>query len=67
MKLPEILKSKKAQAVIVGLVTVLCKDVLGLGAEEVKMIVALVGTYVLGQGLADNGKEAAKVDKAPAP
>ena len=66
MKIPEVLKSKKFQAFLLGLVSVVCSKLLGLGEEETKMIVGLVAAYVLGQGIADNGKEAAKV-APPAP
>lgn len=62
MKMPEVLKSKKFQAFLLGMVAVICKSLLGLEDAQIAMIVGLVGTYVLGQGLADVGKEAAKED-----
>ena len=62
MKLPDILKSKKGQAFLSGLLALCLKDLLGLDAPTVTSIVALVGSYVLGQGIADHGKEKAKVE-----
>ena len=63
MNIPEVFKSKKAQAVFMGVVAVLLKDGLGLSPEDVTMILGLIATYVLGQGIADHGKEAAKESK----
>ena len=67
MKVPEILKSKKAHALILGILAVILSKIVGLSDEEVNKIVALVGTYILGQGISDNGKEAAKINVAPTP
>ena len=58
----EILASKKALAAIVAiLVWVVGKAGLDLDAADLAPIVAVLMTYILGQGLADKGKEAAKV------
>lgn len=65
MKIPEVLKSKKFQAFLLGLIAVACKTLLSLDENQIQMIVGLVATYVLGQGIADAGKEAAK--EAPKP
>lgn len=65
MKIPEVLKSKKAQALLLGVVAICLKQLIGLSDEDVTKIVGLIGTYILGQGVADNGKEAVKVDSAP--
>lgn len=61
MKIPEIFKSKKFQAFALGMVAVACKSLLGLSEEQIQLIVGLVATYVLGQGVADMGKSAAVV------
>lgn len=66
MKVPEVIKSKKFQAFLLGLLAIVGKHLLGLSDEDVTKIVGLVGTYVIGQGVADAGKEAAKVPP-PAP
>lgn len=62
------LKSKKALAFYAGLVLVIGNhtlEALGLGLvlgpDAETKLVALVGTYLLGQGVADHGKEANKV------
>ena len=60
----EILKSKKARAAAAGILTILLGDLVGLDAEQVKMIVGLIMTYVFGQGIADHGKEKAKIEVA---
>ena len=62
MKIPEILRSKKAQAFILGIIAVALSKLVGLGDEEVNKIVGLIATYILGQGIADHGKEAAKIN-----
>lgn len=64
MRLPDIIKSKKGQAFLIGLAALLLKNVLGLDEATANQIVAAVGTYLLGQGIADHGKEAAKVIEA---
>ena len=57
----EMLRSKKAVATISGIVVVLLTELLGVEGEIALAIAGLVATYVLGQGLADAGKEALKV------
>lgn len=61
--LAELFTSKKFVATVAGGVVALCAK-LGFAAsnELVLGILGLVGTYVLGQGIADNGKSAAKVN-----
>lgn len=57
----EILKSKKFQASIVGIIVVILSAFIPeLDETEVTKIVALIVSYVIGQGLADFGKEAKK-------
>lgn len=60
----EMVRSKKFVALLVGILAAVGAK-LGLDAElsnELsRQIVALVATYMIGQGIADNGKEAAKV------
>jgi hypothetical protein len=57
----EILKSKKFQASIVGVIVVVMSSFIsGVDEAELTKIVALIISYVIGQGLADFGKEAAK-------
>tara|TARA_R100000951_G_scaffold108896_1_gene105452 strand:+ start:1935 stop:2111 length:177 start_codon:yes stop_codon:yes gene_type:complete len=49
-------KSKKFWAVASGIAVVVAKEVLGLDEATTLKIVGLVSSYVLGQGLADLGK-----------
>ena len=56
------LSSKKAIAAIVGVIVVLAGHFgLELPSESVAEIVGLIIAYVLGQGLADIGKEADRI------
>jgi len=60
--LKELLKSKKFIAMLVGVLTVLLGKVgLDLDEETLTKIVGLVAAYVLGQGIADHGKEQKKI------
>lgn len=57
------LKSKKGMAMLTGLLAVVLGDKgLGLSPEAIQAIVALVASYIVGQGVADHGKEKAKVE-----
>lgn len=63
------LASKKVKATIVGIVIVIANDALGLKfqPETVASVVGLIISYVIGQGIADKGKEAAKINAEAAP
>lgn len=59
-------ESKKVRALVVGLLLLalvpLGKKVgVELNEEQVDKALALIGLYIVGQGIADHGKEAAKV------
>ena len=57
-----IFSSKKALALIAGgIVALTAKFGWNVSNEVVMTILGFVGTYIIGQGIADNGKEAAKV------
>jgi len=58
------LKSKKARALIVGLLLVVLNDKIGLDiqAEQLEYAVYLVCAYLTGQGIADHGKEKAMIE-----
>lgn len=59
----EIIKSKKFQAALVGMALLLLEQVVpGISALPVNEAVALLAVYIIGQGLADFGKERAKVE-----
>lgn len=71
---PRILKSKKGQAMIVGLVLTLFSRRFGIELEPAQTaeVVALIVAYIIGQGVADHGKEkvlaqtiASKADLSP--
>ena len=62
--------SKKLSAAIVGVLLVVLNDVFawGISPEAVQKTVAVVMAYVIGQGVADLGKEKVKAEqKAAAP
>lgn len=59
-----IFASKKALALIAGGIVAGCaKFGWNVSNDMVMAIFAFVGTYIVGQGVADHGKEAAKVNK----
>jgi hypothetical protein len=58
--LKSILKSKKAIAAIAGVVVTVAGPKIGIDQSQAEKIVALLVAYVIGQGVADHGKEAAK-------
>lgn len=59
----DLFRSKKAIATIVGLLAPILLNVFGLdlSTEEVTAFVGLIAAYVVGQGVADHGKEKEKV------
>jgi uncharacterized membrane protein (DUF441 family) len=61
--LADLFKSKKFVAMLAGLIaTLVAKIGWELDEATITQIVALVATYIAGQGLADLGKEKAKVE-----
>lgn len=62
----DLLSSKKFKALVVGVILTIANDKLHLGLSEdtVQEAVAMLVAYMLGQGIADHGKEAAKVKEA---
>jgi len=65
----ELFKSKKFVASLVGVIVVVVDKTVGLQLPEdtVTQVVALLAAYVVGQGLADHGKEKAKVEATAPP
>ena len=64
-KIPAIFKSKKFQAAVSGIWLLLTVDpVPGMAVSEKTMmgIIAIVVGYLYSQGMADNGKEKAKLE-----
>jgi hypothetical protein len=63
--LKQILTSKKALAAILGVVVGLAAKLgLALDTETLMAILSPILAYILGQGLADTGKEAVKAKEA---
>lgn len=62
--MPQILMSKKAQVFAVSVLMLVLTQLMGLDeAQAINIkegIMALAGSYLVGQGIADHGKEAAK-------
>jgi hypothetical protein len=56
--------SKKAAAMAAGVVMAAIGKKIGLDEQAVTSIVATIIAYVVGQGIADHGKEAAKAEKS---
>lgn len=54
--------SKKMIALISTAILVLFKDTFGLAPEQVQALEVLAASYIVGQGVADVGKEAKKVE-----
>jgi hypothetical protein len=60
--LGQIFSSKKALAAITGgIVALTAKFGWNVSTDMVAYILGFVGTYIIGQSIADSGKEAAKV------
>lgn len=55
--------SKKLLMAIAGVVSVALGEFLGVPEEASMQILAIVVSYILGQGIADLGKEAKKIEK----
>ena len=61
----DMLRSKKAVAMIVGLIVSLAGKVgLDLPTEDLTAVLSPVLAYIVGQGVADVGKEKARVEQA---
>lgn len=55
-------KSKKFVAALVGAVVLFAGSLLGLDADTQTQITGLIVVYILGQSVADIGKEKAKIE-----
>jgi len=63
--LRELLTSKKFVAMLVGIITVVVTKIgWDIDHDTISQIVALVASYIVGQGFADKGKEAARIASA---
>lgn len=62
MQTPELFKSKKFQSAFLASVFAFAGFYLGFSVEQVMLIAGPLGVaYPIGQGMADRGKEAAKI------
>jgi hypothetical protein len=60
-----VFRSKKVTALLVGLVLLGARRLgLDVSEDEVTQAVALIGAYLVGQGIADAGKERAIIEAA---
>ena len=57
-----IFKSKKFWAMVVGAVVVTAGTQLGLSQDQAVALAAVITGYIVGQGIADSGKERAKIE-----
>lgn len=60
--MPEILKSKKFTTALIAVIAAIVSTYLEIPTEQAALIVSPLVAYVLGQGLADTGKEKAKIN-----
>lgn len=58
----QLLGSKKFTAMVIGIIATFLSTRFGLDESSTKEIVALVVSYIIGQGIADHGKEAVKTE-----
>lgn len=65
--LKQFLGSKKVKALILGLVALICSDLVKLDPETTDSIVKLFGLYLVGQGAADFGKGKAEAENPKLP
>ena len=63
----ELFKSKKFTAMVIGIVATFLTKRFGLPEEQTTEIIALIIFYIVGQGVADLGKEAARVKMEASP
>lgn len=63
------LKSKKLIVAILTAVAIVINDHFGkpLSEDTINQMIAVVAAYVIGQGIADSGKEKAKIEVANLP
>jgi len=59
--LKALLTSKKAAAMVAAVIMTIIGKKVGLDEAQVTGIIGSIIAYIIGQGIADNGKEAAKV------
>lgn len=60
--LRELLSSKKLIVALIGVIVALASRVgLDLSTEDVALVVSPIVAFILGQGIADHGKSAAKL------
>lgn len=65
--LKELASSKKFLSLVVGVVVfILSRFGIGVGEEQLLPLVGLIASFIVGQGIADNGKEATKLGIAAA-
>jgi len=58
----EIFRSKKFWAAVAGLIGMLVAHFTGLDEATITGFIVIITSYILGQGIADHGKEKAKVE-----
>lgn len=50
-------KSKKFWATVGGVLAVIGKNYIGLQEDQILMVVGVISSYVIGQGIADHGAQ----------
>ena len=59
----ELIKSKKFWAAVAGLVGMIIAELTGMDETTIVGFLGVIVSYIIGQGLADKGKEAEKEKK----
>jgi|19_taG_2_1085344.scaffolds.fasta_scaffold08195_1 hypothetical protein len=59
--LKELWESKKFRAALTAMIVVVLGTTIGLEESQAESLVKILMAYIVGQGIADNGKEAEKV------
>ena len=59
--LQQLIKSKKFLAMVGAILVMLAQQQLGIDEDTAQKIMNVVIGYIIGQGIADNGKEAARI------
>jgi hypothetical protein len=63
--LKDLLASKKFLVLLAAIIVAIASKLgLNLDPDMLTQIIALAGAYIVGQGIADHGKEAAKINAA---
>ena len=58
----DLLASKKFWIAVAGIIVMIVGNFTGIPEDQLMAICGIIISYILGQGIADHGKEAAKIN-----